>query len=71
MSRQPKHVREARTATVNTLADARDRLPYGSVEAVTLQHCIDHLIDAWLSESFGRAVRAYAESDDLWRVEFV
>jgi hypothetical protein len=55
--RWAKHEIAAHTATLNTLADARDKTPEGSVESIFLEHAFTHCLEAWLSDSFGYEVR--------------
>jgi hypothetical protein len=59
-----RHEIAAHSATVVTLADARDAAPVDSVEAIFLSHCINHCIETWLSEYLGRGVRITEWDDD-------
>lgn len=52
--------KQARSATLMTLCIARDQLPYRSRARVTLSHAIRHLLEVWLSESFGHTVQITA-----------
>ena len=67
--RLPKHERAAREATFASLFDARDQLRPGSVEEIFVDHMADHCMEAWLSESYGYAVRIVRWTGDGVEIE--
>lgn len=55
--RWTKEEREMHTATLHDLDEALQQTAVGSVEAIYLGHCINHCLEAWLSEYYGHEVR--------------
>jgi hypothetical protein len=55
--RWTKHEIAWHTATLNTLADARDQVDEASIEWIFLRHAFYHCLEQWLSEREGRELR--------------
>jgi len=60
--------RQARTATLNTLSQARTTVGYGSVEEIFLYHAGHHCLELWLSEAYGYQVRITEVDDEGYTI---